>query len=632
MDPAFDGDIDSFFLPLPPQASASASARNSLIEFRTMFRLPSLALASLQLVERSLGVYLPRDTTGTAQNSTLRWVDCATHVPQPIQLALNVTTSTFPGPLPGTLFCGEIDVPMDYAKPIAQDNQITVGFAMNRPQNPAGLLLFHAGGPGLDAASAAWANALNTSQASTFAGLEEFDFLAVNTRGIQFSNPLNCSANTFFNNISFAFPSTQSEFDQYQAATGKFIQSCVDNSSPPGIVQHVGTAELIQDYDAIRAALGYAQLHFVGVSYGTFVGAAYAAKFPSRVGRFILDAALPHGMPFQDMVTDQVAAINRLLLRADAFCMTDAACPFHSAGKGGVVKAWETVLARALQAPLPAGKCGPGTGCNAPVTATDLRLGASVLFRADPDFPLFNAALGEALGGDASKFAYVPAGDIRETVVVPLLCSDLSADLHWKSEDKSFAAFQALSANSNASDPAQMVYSQIWQFVLMCDAWPFDVPEPATLPTDLPLMWVTSDFDLNLPTELTTFAFAQAPNSTLVIRHGDDHTSIDLPNVASHALEIDFLRTGVFPAAQDGAQVTVVPPGGTRARAPLDPYAVPLGTVAGDACGCRGGILPSATRVQGSVSRQCTRRELRAPDLSSRRCAAIQVATERELR
>ncbi|KAJ7221374.1 hypothetical protein GGX14DRAFT_694688 [Mycena pura] len=248
---------------------------------------------------------------------------------------------------------------------------------------------------------------------------------------------------------------------------------------------------------------------------------------------------------------------------------------------------------KCLHVSLPAGKCGPGTGCNAPVTATDLRLGASVLFRADPDFPLFNAALGEALGGDASKFAYVPAGDIRETVVVPLLCSDL------KSEDKSFAAFQALSANSNASDPAQMVYSQIWQFVLMCDAWPFDAPEPATLPTDLPLMWVTSDFDLkcarafaspsrskradSLPTELTTFAFAQAPNSTLVIRHGDDHTSIDLPNVASHALEIDFLRTGVFPAAQDGAQVTVVPPGGTRARAPLDPYAVPLGIVAGDA-------------------------------------------------
>ncbi|KAJ7878565.1 Alpha/Beta hydrolase protein [Mycena olivaceomarginata] len=494
----------------------------------------------------SFAMYLPRQ-----QNQTLRWVDCTTHVPQPIQAALNITT--FSGPLPPTLFCGEIDVPMDYVKPIAPDNQITVGFAMNRPKKPAGLLLFHAGGPGIDAVSQAWANALNTSQAATFAGLEDFDFLAVNTRGIQFSNPLNCTSNTFFNNISFAFPSTESEFDAYQAAMGSFIQSCANNSSPAGIIQHVGTAEVIQDWDSIRSALGYEKVHLVGVSYGTFVGAAYAAKFPDRVGHFILDAVLPHGMPFQDMVTDQ-----------------DTACPFHGQGKGSVVKAWETVLARAIQQPIPASQCGPNTICNTPVTATDLRLGASVLLRSNPDFPKFNKALNDSLNGDASLFAYVPMGDIRDTVVVPLLCSDL------KNTDKSFAGFKALSANSNSSDPAQMVYSQIWQFTYMCSAWPFDAPAPAPLPTQLPIMWVTSDFDLNLPTELSTFAFEKAPKSTLVIRHGDDHVSIE-----SHSLEIDFIRTGVFPAARDDALVTVIPPGGKRG-ALTDPYKVAVGAVAGD--------------------------------------------------
>ncbi|KAJ7208519.1 hypothetical protein GGX14DRAFT_633281 [Mycena pura] len=211
-----------------------------------------------------------------------------------------------------------------------------------------------------------------------------------------------------------------------------------------------------------------------GVGLRTFVGAAYA-EFLSRVGRFILDAALPHAMVrrcyatscacmqlFQDTVTDQVAAINRLLLRADAFCMTDTACPFHSAGKGGIVKAW-TVLARALQVPLPASKCGPGTGCNAPVTATDLPLGASVLFRAAPDFPLFNEAPSEA-----NSRMSLGATSMRRW------CGSC-VRIRVQNKDKSFAAFRALSANSNASDPAQ-----IWQFV-MCNAWPVDVPEPATL-------------------------------------------------------------------------------------------------------------------------------------------------------
>ncbi|KAJ7334923.1 Alpha/Beta hydrolase protein [Mycena albidolilacea] len=510
----------------------------------------------------SFAMYLPRQ-----QNQTLRWVDCTTHVPQPIQAALNITT--FSSPLPPTLFCGEMDVPMDYAKPIAPDNQITVGFAMNRPKNPAGLLLFHAGGPGIDAVSQAWANALNTSQAATFAGLEDFDFLAVNTRGIQFSNPLNCTSNMFFNNISFAFPSTESEFDAYQAAMGSFIQSCANNSSPAGIIQHVGTAEVIQDWDSIRSALGYEKVHLVGVSYGTFVGAAYAAKFPDRVGHFILDAVLPHGMPFQDMVTDQVAAINRLLLRADAFCLEDTACPFHGQGKGSVVK------------------CGLNTICNTPVTATDLRLGASVLLRSNPDFPKFNKALNDSLNGDASLFAYVPVGisgilwlyrSYYSLCLLPFVSLNCLLE---ENTDKSFAGFKALSANFNSSDPAQMVYSQIWQFTYMCSAWPFDAPAPAPLPTQLPIMWVTSDFDLNLPTELSTFAFEQAPNSTLVIRHGDDHVSIELPATAAHSLEIDFIRTGIFPAARDDALVTVIPPGGKRG-ALADPYKVAVGAVAGD--------------------------------------------------
>jgi pimeloyl-ACP methyl ester carboxylesterase len=82
---------------------------------------------------------------------------------------------------------------------------------------------------------------------------------------------------------------------------------------------------------------------------------AYAARYPERVDRFVLDAAIPHGMvsgllsshwpcterdtqPYQDMVTSQVAAANRLVQRSDAFCLTDPTCPFYGQGNGSVVK------------------------------------------------------------------------------------------------------------------------------------------------------------------------------------------------------------------------------------------------------------------------------------------------------
>ncbi|KAJ7635317.1 hypothetical protein FB45DRAFT_911269 [Roridomyces roridus] len=515
------------------------------------------------------------------QNGTIRWVDCHENVPQPLQSTLNVTGTSFAGTLPKTLFCGEIDVPMDYTRPFdSATNNITVGFAMNRPRDPAGLLLYHAGGPGLDAASEAWFTALNiSSDSAPFNLLQDFDLLAMNTRGLQFSNPLNCSFNTFFNNITFAFPSTKAEFDQYHAAMSKLFSSCGKNSTPKGIMNHTGTFEVVQDWDSIRAALGYEKVHFAGVSYGTFVSMEYVARFPERVGNFVLDAAIPHGAPFQEMITDQVGAINRLLLRADAFCLTDLTCPFHKQGNGSVVAAWDTLLARALKAPIPAAGCGEGKGCNTPVTPTDLRLGVSVIFRANPDFPLFNIALNESLHGDASLFAYQQQGDIRESIVTPLLCADfqVSGDL------RTWEGFHNLSINSRVNDPHKIVYSQMWQIALMCGAWPFAVPAPSTISTELPLMLITSDFDLNLPTELTTFAWELTPKSVLVVRHGDDHTSILFPPPITpvQSIAVDFIRTGVLPGASSNEQVTVYPPGSTRGPIP-GAYDVPTGSVAED--------------------------------------------------
>lgn len=46
------------------------------------------------------------------------------------------------------------------------------------------------------------------------------------------------------------------------------------------------------------------------------------------------------------------------------------------------------------------------------------------------------------------------------------------------------------------SDPLHVVYSQLWQILLQCSVWPFPGPRSTTLPTDLEIMWVTSDFDL----------------------------------------------------------------------------------------------------------------------------------------
>jgi hypothetical protein len=76
-------------------------------------------------------------------NHTIRWVDCHDKVPEPLVPVLNLTDTTFNGTLPANLFCGEMDVPMDYTKPFdSVSNNITIGFAMNRPKKQASGLIF----------------------------------------------------------------------------------------------------------------------------------------------------------------------------------------------------------------------------------------------------------------------------------------------------------------------------------------------------------------------------------------------------------------------------------------------------------------------------------------------------------
>ena len=127
-----------------------------------LFRIISLSLSS-----RAIFVEAQRDKSQGNPHAT-RWVDCAQHVPEstaPTGGSLNSPTIDL-RKLPSTLYCGRIDVLMDYSKPFCDNNKITLGLATYRPQKSRGLLFFCLGGtdPGL---VTIWEAALNISDAFT---------------------------------------------------------------------------------------------------------------------------------------------------------------------------------------------------------------------------------------------------------------------------------------------------------------------------------------------------------------------------------------------------------------------------------------------------------------------------------
>ncbi|EGN95189.1 hypothetical protein SERLA73DRAFT_162724 [Serpula lacrymans var. lacrymans S7.3] len=540
----------------------------------------------LLLASLTAGLFLSSSRAASisppAQAEQIQWVNCTNNVPQPLQAQFNITNwgddPSLP-PLPSTLHCGYLKVPMDYSQPIGSNNTISVGIAMYRPDNPEGVIFYNSGGPGEPVAVMAWEVALNLTQ--TFNGLLNFDLMMMDVRGTFSSNELNCSVE-LFNEIPTTFFTNISEFDAVQTGVKNFAQSCIDLSSPPGIVQFIGTNEMVKDWEAIRIALGYDKISYYGISYGTFYGMEYLYRYPDNCDRFVLDAVFAHGMSDEDTVMYDMKAIDRLLLRADAYCMFNTTCPLHQQGKGSIPAAFQEIITQATQKPLSAPSCINSTVCNSVVTADNIRTAINFEFTSNPDFPYVDEALYQATQGDASMVGIIergttgPATDIASTIVFPLICLDIALD------NNSYAGFEQLRSSSYKDDPAMLRVSNIFDIELYCSAWPFPAQPKQLLPTNhTSLMWVTADFDLNLPTEFATFAWAQAPNSVLVVRHGDDHGTLQVPNQPAAAMEVSFLATGVLPNVTDEELVTVYTPGSTRGPIP-DPYSVPVGPLAGE--------------------------------------------------
>ncbi|KAJ7692912.1 hypothetical protein B0H17DRAFT_933686 [Mycena rosella] len=497
-------------------------------------------------------------------NTGIRWVDCATNIPAP----LKDTNLTFP--LPSALHCGRLDVPMDYSKPMSASNNITLGFTMFRPPNSRGLInlqvILTLGGPGQEVASYSWEIALNLSRASWFAGLEGYDMLAIDTRGWDSSNALNCSLGNW--TLSPSFPSTESELKAFQAAVGVYAQSCIDSSTPAGIVQHLSSDETVQDWDRVRAALGYDIMHHFGISYGTYYGALYAHMFPEHVGRFALDAVFTTGSNV-DLISAQYAALDRSLVRSDAYCVNDPACPLHSQGKGSVLQAFNTAIDLASS-----------NSSTTNATADDVRFFVAMRYLVgNPDFATLNQALYDATQGNWSLLDYPPFAATYTLSIVPI-AQTYCLDYRGYIDDNTFEGYQNILKVGAESDPIGIKYLFFMVLHTLCTGWPYTAASNPKMPINASMVLITSDFDYNTPTELADLEWSQAPNSVLVVRHGDDHGSYDVPGPARSAF-IDFLATGNLPAATNQTFATIYEPGSKRAPIP-DPYSVPTGPEAGD--------------------------------------------------
>jgi len=181
----------------------------------------------------------------------------------------------------GGLECAEVEVPLDHAAPEAGTIRIAINRARASDAQPyRGVIVMNPGGPG--AAGKPFAAGSAPNLLPIFPG---FDIVGFDPRGVGDSAALGCVIDIDLGQL-YADSGVEGVFAGIEATS----QRCAVEDGP--LFQHMGSNAVVADLDLIRQALGHEQINFLGVSYGTRLGALYAMTFPEHARAMVLDAAV----------------------------------------------------------------------------------------------------------------------------------------------------------------------------------------------------------------------------------------------------------------------------------------------------------------------------------------------------
>ncbi|WNV84083.1 alpha/beta hydrolase [Umezawaea sp. Da 62-37] len=220
--------------------------------------------------------------------------------------------------------CATVRVPLDWARPGGE--RITLALSRLSAADPGrriGVLLFNPGGPGGPAADLV----RDVPELFPEELRARFDIVGVDPRGVGRSTPaITCPVPPFDPAVS-QFPADRAGFDRLVAHNRSVAAACREATGP--LIDHVDTISAARDFDAVRRELGEARVSWLGLSYGTLLGATYAQLFPDRVRAAVLDGAVDHTIGSRRLALDEARVSEDLFAGFAAWCDEDASCALH---------------------------------------------------------------------------------------------------------------------------------------------------------------------------------------------------------------------------------------------------------------------------------------------------------------
>jgi pimeloyl-ACP methyl ester carboxylesterase len=362
-------------------------------------------------------------------------------------------------PLPGQE-CATLSVPLDYADPDGERIPLAVSrLRSERPEARRGTLMVIPGGPGssgvqrLGQKGAALAKEMNGA----------YDLVAFDPRGVGGSAKARCGfAEDDRRLVTLrSWPAADGGIGENVARSRRMAEACARNGG--AMLRGLTTANQARDLDRLRQALGERKLSAWSVSYGTYVAAVYAQKFPERTDRWVLDSSADPDPKHvaQGWLAGMARGAEDRFPDFAAWAADPAREGLRLAERPEDVRPLFLGLAARLDR-APRASTTPGV----PLTGTVLRQALQQALYSDASFPSFARLMTQAL--DPAGVPVLPpelAGpmpDEAATVSVGVICNDVDWPRSVPAYEKAVAA-DRMRHPLTAGMPANITPCAFWK-------------------------------------------------------------------------------------------------------------------------------------------------------------------------
>ncbi|MFB4262210.1 alpha/beta fold hydrolase [Nonomuraea sp. GTA35] len=413
---------------------------------------------------------------------------------------------------PRDMRCATVQVPVDWKRPEGRKLNIPVALLpTSGAERRIGTLFSIPGGPG-----ASGIDDLKQFHGRFAEVRDRFDvvsFAPRNTVKPGGALPYECLATGPW----ITLPQDRAQYAALERVNREHAQRC--RAADPELFDHMDSASVARDIEAVRAALGEERLSFLANSYGGTPATAYARLFPSRVRAMVLDGTVAHAEDTAAGEPRRYAVAEQQVERFAAWCRSATACALHGRDAGEV---WRRLVAAADRSPVPV-KNDPA---RAAYSGFDLKVAAAPSFTApgtEPDVPRWVQladAIEQAAAGDAAGFADY----VRQASGSPKVPSLVGQNMTHCLDGKGYGGYEAYrKALRRARELSPNFAGQRSWWPLACAGWPAPVTNPpAPLPAAglPPFLGVGSWID---HTEVETIV-RHLPGSATLRYEGHGHT------------------------------------------------------------------------------------------------------------